>query len=138
MGCEKVGLLAQVLGFEGWAEEGGNHLPGTFGAPVPLVGDVKSSPTARGRMLRLERKKQGVESTVGAPTDMPGGGFKPRTRHAAVYYVTAGPHGQRSAWRARGIGLVQGRGEVGLPGRSWGRPLLCTRGEMVGAWGLRR
>ena len=84
MGFEKVGPLAQVLGYGGGAEEGGDHLPGTFGAPVPLVGDVKSSPTARGRMLRLERKKRGAESTVGAPTDMPGGGFEPRTRHAAV------------------------------------------------------
>ena len=43
----------------GRAEEGGGgHLPGTVGVPVPLVGDVQSSPTARGRMLRLERKKQ--------------------------------------------------------------------------------
>ena len=85
MRFEKVGPRAQVLCFGGGAEEGGDHLPGTFGAPVPLVGDVKSSPTARGRMLRLERKKPGAESTVGAPTDMPGGGLAPRTRHAAVY-----------------------------------------------------
>ena len=84
-GFEEVGPLAQVLGFGGGAEEGGDHLPGTFGAPVPLIGDVTSSPTARGRTLRLERKKLGAESTVGAPTDMPGGGFEPRTRHAAVY-----------------------------------------------------
>ena len=39
------------------AKEGGDHLPGTFGARVPLAGDGKYSPTARGRMLRLERKK---------------------------------------------------------------------------------
>ena len=61
MGFEKVGPLALVLGFGGGAEEGGDHLPGTFGAPAPLVGDVKSSATAWGRMLRLERKKQGGE-----------------------------------------------------------------------------
>ena len=52
MGFEKVGPLAQALGFWGGAEEGG---------------------------------KLGAESTVGAPTDMPGGGFEPRTHHAAVY-----------------------------------------------------
>ena len=238
-------------------------MPGTFGAPVPLVGDVKSSPIARGRMLRLERKKQGAESTVRAMTDMPGGirtedpplgsalgyrwatrpamcmegqgyrvsagegrgwsasaavgppitlhkggnggsegfekvgplvqvlgggggreggttcrvlsgprfpwlatsspplppgggcsawkersreqtassdrqlncqgGFEPRTRHSAARWVTAGPRGQRCVWRARGIGLVQGRGEVGLPVRPWGRSLRCTRGGMGGA-----
>ena len=83
---EKVGPLLQVLGFGGGggAEEGGDHLPGTFGAPVPLVGDVKSSPTARGRKPRLDRKTRGAKSTVGAPTDVPGGGFQPRTRHSAV------------------------------------------------------
>ena len=59
---------------------------GTLRAPVPPFGDVKSSPTARGRMLRLERKNLGAESTIRAPpTDMPGGGFEPMTRHAAVY-----------------------------------------------------
>ena len=71
-------------------------------------------------------------------TDMPGGGFEPRKRHAAVYWVTVGPHGQDSVWGARGIGLVQGRGEVGPPERPWGRQLPWTKGEMVGAWGLRR
>ena len=59
MGFEKVGLLAQVLGFEGWAEEGGDHLPGTFGAPVPLVGDVKSSPTTRGEDAPPGKKETG-------------------------------------------------------------------------------
>ena len=43
---------------QGQRRGGGGHPPGTFGAPVPLVGDVKSSPTAWGRMLRLERKQQ--------------------------------------------------------------------------------
>ena len=85
VGFEKVGPLALVLGFGRGAEEGGDHLPGTVGAPVPLVGDVKSSPTAWGRMLCLERKKREAESTVRALTDMPGGGFEPKTRHAAVY-----------------------------------------------------
>ena len=32
-----------------------------------------------------EGGKLGAESTVVAPTDMPGGGSEPRTRHAAVY-----------------------------------------------------
>ena len=84
MGFEKVGRLALALGFGGGQRRGGNRLPGTLGAPVPLVGDVKSSPTARGRMLCLESKKLGAESTVGAPTKMPGGGREPRTRHAAM------------------------------------------------------
>ena len=35
----------------GGGREGGDHLPGTFGVPVPLVGGVKSSPIIRGRML---------------------------------------------------------------------------------------
>ena len=59
MGCEKVGLLAQVLGFGGGAEEGGDHLPGTFGAPGPLVGDVTSSPTARGEDAPPGKKETG-------------------------------------------------------------------------------
>ena len=60
MGFEKVGPLAQVLGFGGGgAEEGGDHLPGTFGAPVPLVGDVTSSPTARGEDAPPGKKETG-------------------------------------------------------------------------------
>ena len=51
MGFEKVGPLAQALGFGGG--RGGGKL--------------------------------GAESNVGAPTDMPGGGSEPRTRHTAVY-----------------------------------------------------
>ena len=80
-GFEKVGPPLQVLGFEG-AREGGDHLPGTFGAPVPLVGDVKSSPTARGRMLRLERKKQGGERLGRRRTclEEDGGGTAPSDR----------------------------------------------------------
>ena len=60
---------------------GGCTACAAFGVPVPLVGNVKSSPLTWGRMLPLERKKQGAESTVGSPTDMSGeGGFKPRKK----------------------------------------------------------
>ena len=75
-GFEEVEPLVQVVGGEG-EQRRGDHLLGTFGAPGPLVGDVKSCPTARWTMPRLERKKQGPESTAGAPTDMPGGESNP-------------------------------------------------------------
>ena len=76
-GFEKVEPLVHVVGGEA-GQRRGDHLPRAFGAPVPLVGDVKSSPAARGRMARLERKKQGAESTAGAPIDMPGGESNPK------------------------------------------------------------
>ena len=59
MEFEKVGPLVQVLRVQGGGGQrrGGDHLPGSFVAQVPLFRNVKSSPTARGRMRRLERKK---------------------------------------------------------------------------------
>ena len=68
VGFEKVWPLVQVLRFGGGGggRGEGDHLPGSVGAPVPLVGDVKSHPTTRGRMLRLDRKKQGAKSTLGS------------------------------------------------------------------------
>ena len=53
-------------------------------------------------------------------------------------WVTAGPHGQRRVCRARGIGLVQGTGQAGLPVRPWARPLRCTRGETGGSKGFEK
>ena len=59
----------------------GDHLLRIFGVPGPVVGDVKSSPLTWGRMLPLERKKLGAESTIRSPTNMLGeGGFKPRKK----------------------------------------------------------
>ena len=113
MGFEKVGPLAQVPGFWGGVEDGGDHLPGTIGAPVPLVGDVKSSPTSRGRMLRLERKKQGAKSTVGAPTDMLGGGI--RTQDPPCGSVLSHRWATRPAICMEGQGYRVGAGE----GRGW-------------------
>ena len=62
----------QVVGGAG-GQRRGDHLWGIVGAPGPLVGDVKSFPTARGRMPRLERKKQGA----GTCLEGDGGGTAP-------------------------------------------------------------
>ena len=49
-----------------------------------MEGDVERDSTVRSPADVLGGWPGG-DSTVGAPTDMPGEGFEPRTRHTAVY-----------------------------------------------------
>ena len=119
-GFEKVGPLVQVLGFGG----GG-------GQRVPLVGDVKSSPTARGRMLRLERKKQEEREVAG--------GRAWRVARWGQHRRIAGGRAGEEEGRAGGWGAA-GRGVGGTLGVAVVRlPLTgCTsdpRGQALGFGG---
>ena len=120
-----------MLGFEGGQRRGGTTCRALSGPLVPLVGDVKSSPTARGRMLRLERKKQGGERLGRRRTCLEGdgGGTTPSDRRQTCW--EGGQEGAAPSDRRRTCSGGGGHGwGVGCGGAGGGGTLGVAVGRL--------